>query len=159
MIVQLTVHPAHADVYVSTDGRVFHELRAFDAKTGGYMNVCIPVAKGRGRVRRRSHVVAEAFHGPRPPGMEVCHGNGIPGDDHPKNVSWGTHKKNGEDMVAHGRSLRGEKNPHAKLSQDQAVEVKRRLAAGESGSALAVEFGVTPQLCCDIKKERAWAWL
>lgn len=47
-------------------------------------------------------LVAEAFHGPRPPGMEVRHLNGVKLDNRAENLRWGTDSENMLDIVRHG---------------------------------------------------------
>lgn len=46
-----------------------------------------------------------------------------------------------------------------KLTAAQAGEIRRRRAAGESGSALAGEFNINQATVCDIHRGRTWRWL
>lgn len=83
---------------------------------------------------RRRHVkvaslVCESFHGPRPPGKEVRHINGIRTDDVAKNLCWGTHQENMDDREKHGNTLKGEKAPSAKLSDEEAIELREKYQA------------------------------
>ncbi|MDP7729539.1 HNH endonuclease [Mycobacterium sp. TY813] len=48
------------------------------------------------------HLVLEAFVGPRPPGLEGCHGNGDPADNSVANLRWDTRSANVFDSVRHG---------------------------------------------------------
>lgn len=50
------------------------------------------------------HLVLTAFRGPRPPGMDGCHNNGIETDNRLVNLRWDTHEANMQDMSRHGRS-------------------------------------------------------
>lgn len=50
------------------------------------------------------HVVAAAFHGPRPDGLDVCHCNGDLTDNRPENLRYDTANGNMRDAVAHGRN-------------------------------------------------------
>lgn len=54
------------------------------------------------KTRRIHQLVAEAFIGPRPPGMEVCHRDGDPGNNHVSNLRYGTHSENMIDKKRHG---------------------------------------------------------
>lgn len=44
----------------------------------------------------------------------------------------------------------------AKLNEDQAREIYRRRVAGESGKALAEEFGVSASVVANIYNGRTW---
>lgn len=60
-------------------------------------------------------LVCIAFHGPRPPGMCIAHGNGDNKDNRPENLRWATPWENSQDRILHGNSLTGEDHPKAKL--------------------------------------------
>lgn len=51
------------------------------------------------RTRNVHQLVAEAFLGPRPEGMEVCHNNQKHGDNRVENLRYDTHKANCEERV------------------------------------------------------------
>jgi hypothetical protein len=67
----------------------------------GYLGVNL----GR-RNKRYAHMVhvlvCEAFHGPRPEGMQVRHLNGNETDNRASNLAWGTRSENEIDKVHHG---------------------------------------------------------
>lgn len=48
-------------------------------------------------------VVLSAFVGPRPDGMQACHGNGIRDDNRIANLRWDTPESNYADKVRHQR--------------------------------------------------------
>lgn len=54
------------------------------------------------RTRLVHHLVLEAFIGPRPDGMEACHGDGDARNNAVSNLRWGTHQSNEADKLAHG---------------------------------------------------------
>lgn len=96
---------------VSNLGRVRHGecIPIRDTSGSGYPRVWLTGTDGRG-VRRDLHqVVAEAFHGPRPPGHEVRHLNGDQTDARAINLAWGTHSENVLDLVRHGRHVQARK--------------------------------------------------
>lgn len=64
----------------------------------------LTLAPNPGQRRRIGiHVlVCEAFHGPRPTGMQVRHLNGNPFDNRPENLAWGTPAENIADELRHG---------------------------------------------------------
>lgn len=65
---------------------------------------------GERKLVRVSTLVAEAFLGPRPTGMEVCHDNGDSLNNHPWNLRYDTHQNNCRDRIIHGT----QRNQHSK---------------------------------------------
>lgn len=140
--------PSFPGLFVTEDGRVFQELNISDAEHG-YKTI----KTGRGTVRRHT-LVADAFLGKQEKGMVVRHLNGVPGDDRPENLAYGSQADNELDSLGHGTHTRGERNSLAKITDAQAVEIYRRRAAGEMGKALAREFGISEQRVADIARGR-----
>lgn len=69
----------------------------------GYSHVTI--ARGASKVPRSVHIlVAEAFLGPRPDGMFVCHSDGDPLNNDASNLRYDTPSGNSYDTVRHGRN-------------------------------------------------------
>lgn len=67
----------------------------------GHMNAHL--YKGGQCITRPVHqLVLEAFIGPRPPGYEGCHNNGMPDDNSVNNLRWDTHSGNMLDTNMHG---------------------------------------------------------
>lgn len=149
----LRQHPSMPHVFVSDEGRVFVEP-AQTLDSAGYRNIRI----GKMTIRRHT-LVCETFVGPRPPGQGVRHLDGDPSNDSPSNLAWGTQAENCADTVAHGRSTRGGKNYHAKLTESQVREIKARLASGEGPTSLASDFGVSQPTISGIKAGTVWGWL
>jgi hypothetical protein len=74
----------------------------------------------------------------------------------PSHISWKTRVANEGDKIIHGTSNRGDRNGHAKITED----VVRSIRASSSGpTELAALFGVSPPTICDIKSRRSWGWL
>jgi len=67
----------------------------------GYLSVSLCI---EGVVRRFyvHHMVALAFIGPRPEGLDVCHGNGNLLDNRPQNLRYDTVNGNMRDSIEHG---------------------------------------------------------
>lgn len=68
-------------------------LKGSISATVGYLFVTL----GRENVQQHKYIhtlVLEAFVGPRPPGMECCHGKYGRSSNCLSNLSWGTHRKN-----------------------------------------------------------------
>ena len=64
-----------------------------------FVNLCI---QGKCQVRTVHSLVAEAFIGTRPKGMEVCHNDGDPANNRLDNLRYDTHSDNMLDSVRHG---------------------------------------------------------
>ena len=92
-----------------------------------------------------------------PPGWVRRHTCDVRRCVNPRHIVPGTRQQNSRDMVERGRSLRGERSPTAKLTDLQAVLIRLRLSYGETGRALAREFGVSEATVSFIRRRRAWA--
>ena len=120
--------------------------------------------ESRGPKKKRYMIhtlVAIAFIGPRPAGknVHVLHGAGGKMDNSLSNLRYGTASENEKDKERDGTSNRGTRNRTARLTEDNVIDIRRRIDAGEPPSALAREYGVAvPTIFC-IKARRTWAWL
>jgi hypothetical protein len=88
----------------ATDGRIFH-YRGRVLRPSRDLNRRLIVTlcrDGRNNTRRIHSLVALAFLGPRPPGLEVCHGDGDCANNHLSNLRYGTKSSNVLDSVRHG---------------------------------------------------------
>jgi hypothetical protein len=125
-----------------------------------------PVLNSRGyfyvtilpRVRQIHGLVLEAFVGPCPPGYEGSHLNGHAADNRLVNLVWETRSENNRRKVEHGTFVfrRGEQASNAKLTGAAVSEIRRRSRFGESGVALAREFGVTQGAVWLVVAGRNW---
>ncbi len=109
----------------------------------GYHTVCITLPSGKSRPIGVHQLVADAFHGPRQDGQQVRHLNGIPSDNTPANLKYGSALENAEDRQAHGTYLRGSNHHGAKLSGGQAESIRKLRRQGRKVRDLAQEFGVS----------------
>ena len=92
-----------------------------------------------------SHLVADAFIGPRPLGMLVLHKNDIRDDNRARNLRYGTHKENVADSFRNGGRTR--------ISLEIRRIIRKRRGK-EKGRALALELGVSEQFVCAVYKGR-----
>lgn len=113
-------------------------------------------------------LVLDAFVGPCPEGMEGCHNNGDPWDNRVENLRWDTHRNNMRDSMRHGTFVipkkrgaprRGQASNKAKITDDQAREVKKRLASGERCIHVARAMKVSYNTVTKISSGASWAWL
>lgn len=90
-------------------------------------------------------MMMEAFVGPRPDGMQICHNDGDRLNNRLSNLRFGTAKDNADDRDWHGMTRRGVRNGNAKLRDQAAVNAIRARYAdgGVSQYELADEFGIS----------------
>lgn len=119
-----------------------------------------PIGYGTITIRRKqlnTHRVAyESAIGPIPDGMMVCHTCDNRLCCRPSHLWLGTNRDNQLDAVSKGTGglpNRGQFKP--KVAPEQRLEVIRRFRSGESRSAIAGAFGVTPGAISWIVKYRS----
>ncbi len=158
---------------VSSHGRVRSEARITRRRDGitktvperilrpgktlrGYAQVNLK-KPGFNRVVMISHLVAEAFLGPRPHGQIVRHGPAGRQNDHASNLSYGTYRENnGPDKRRDGTAQIGEKNPMSKLTED-AVRFIRE--SSDSTRALADRYRVSLGTIRLARSRKTWAYM
>lgn len=86
----------------------------------GYARVVLTV-NGKRHMRTVHRLVAAAFLGPRPDGMETCHNNGDSLDNRVENLRYDTHSENQLDVVRHGRH-NAAKRTHCKHGHEYTPE-------------------------------------
>ncbi len=151
--------PTRCKYCITSDGHVFAkyrntefwELQQEDA-ISGYHRVILG-----GRPRLVHRLVATAFL-PLTDGLNVVnHLDENKTNNSVENLEWTTQSGN---MKYYYRNrthkVRGSQRWCAKLTEEKVVVIKRRLAAGEIGTALAREFGVGNSRIYDIKNGKAW---
>ena len=130
-------------------------LWPFGLTTAGYGSI---VYDGR---QTYAHVVScEMNRETRTPaGKEVAHSCGVPVCVNPRHLRFATRKENQADRLLHGTTVRGEQVHSAKLTADQASEIKRRIKRGESAQSIAANYPVSEASVRDIRRGSTWAWV
>jgi hypothetical protein len=118
-------------------------------------------------------------YGAIPSGMCVCHHCDVPQCVRHDHLFLGTVRDNAHDMVrkrrhSHGQRAvdavrasgrferpwvpaRGERSPHAKLSDENVRAIRQRVADGAVQKYLALEYGVSNQLISRVAARGAWS--
>ena len=139
--------PAPWGSYAATsDGDIVVRRTGESVKTSVYAGYLHASLQGDGRRKTMAvhRWVALAFHGPCPHAHQVAHCNGVRTDNRPINLRYATREENHADRECHGTVYRGQRSPKAKLTNKQALHIRRRFALGEfNKGALAAEFGVS----------------
>lgn len=104
-------------------------------------------------------LVAEAFLGERPRGLQIRHLNGDRSDCRVANLAYGSASDNYNDSRMHGTNAKGQKHGAAKLTERDVLSIRQRLKIGHSRMKIAKEFGITRQTVGDIARKRRWGWL
>lgn len=154
--------PSFSSYSVTTDGKVFTHRRKGKLAKGlsrvdfsyskelsqfttnkGYRTVSVYVGNGKSRPIGVHQLMADAFIGPVPENQEVRHLNGIPSDNRPENLAYGTKQDNATDRVQHGGYKQGALHINAKLTHEQAESIRNKRISGTKVKDLAKEFSVS----------------
>jgi hypothetical protein len=102
----------------------------------------------------------EREYGPIPDGMFVCHRCDNPPCVNPSHLFLGTNLDNHRDMWAKGRGFRavvtGERHYKSRVTVQQVLEIRRRVAQGETQRSLAKEFGLSTTGLHHIARGDSW---
>jgi hypothetical protein len=99
----------------------------------------------------------EAFIGPIPKGMYVCHTCDNVYCVNPGHLFLGTQKQNLQDMASKGRSTRGERNARSKLTEKDVAKAKELLGSGSSCTGIAKMLNVSVSCISSIKRNERWS--
>jgi hypothetical protein len=135
----------------------WHRLVSGDGRIG-YRQVRLIRDDGPGVVCKVHHLVLTAFVGPCPPGLECCHNDGNPANNHVSNLRWDTRFANIHDSIRHGTFPTGERHGSAKLTAQQVAEIRARREVGETQRALARAYGVDPSSISAIIHRKLWRY-
>jgi HNH endonuclease len=99
-------------------------------------------------------LVLLTYVGPKPPGREALHRNGIKTDNQLDNLCWGTRAENIADKFRHGKQPFGEKAYQAKLTEDAVREI--RAAFSYQLDEMAQKYGVSRSAIEAARYGRNW---
>lgn len=135
-------------------------LKPYPTKKG-YLHV--PLSKDRTvKYFYISTLVATAFLGPKPDGLEINHKDGIKTNDYPNNLEYVTHSENL--LHAHRNGLYkkpfaqiGIKNGMAKLSEEDVKNIRKIWSKGETSLAeLSYKYGIAVNNISRICLKKSW---
>jgi hypothetical protein len=116
------------------------------------------VALSRANVRKSFQVhtlVAYAFLGPRPTGMEINHRDGVKTNAAVSNLEYLTKAEHTWQNIVLGQTSPGERNGNAKLTEAQ-VRLIRSLRGKVRQVDIAADFGVSQLLISKIQRGESW---
>lgn len=122
------------------------------AAGGGY--VAVSMRQGGRQVTTYLHrLVAIAFHGAVPEGMETCHNDGNPANNAPSNLRYDTHANN----LAERIMPCGEQHHRSRLTDSDALEVRRlRDECGWKLREIAEKFDIGVTTVHAVTSRRTW---
>lgn len=153
--------PNFGGYYISCDGTVTSTNRGSKERvlkhqrgTNGYLHVHCIDDTGRRRIRLIHRMVAEAYI-PNPLSLRyVNHKNGVKTDYRIENLEWCTHSENVKHAFTDlGRKMkRGSSAPTARFSQEEVIDIKRRIDIGEGITAISRVYSCPPSTIDNIKR-------
>ena len=161
------------DYMVGDDGSIWSNKQKYWGYNKGWYKL-LPAKDGGGKLfvylsnktlnkpkmKKIHRLVLENFIGDCPVGMEGCHNNGIADDNRLSNLRWDTHSNNEKDKLIHDTHVRGDRNGNAKLSENDAREIKILLKDNKMSQVnIAKKFDITPHTISKIKAGILWKWL
>lgn len=140
----------HVLSYRSGSSRDGSRLRLRTTPLRGYPAVTIRYDDGSKRNVCVHVLVAEAFLGPRPAGLQVRHRDDDKQNARASNLVYGTQLENMADAIRNGKAVRGERHGMSKLSDQERAAVA--VSAG-SLTEVARFFGVTKQRVWQLRRD------
>lgn len=142
--------------WISDQGRVFSTQsgKILKAQLGhkDYLQVQM-YGLSAGRVSRKIHrLVAEAFIGTRPDGMEICHRDGNKNNNSISNLRYDTSAGNTQDSLTAG-------NLGRKLDASQVMQILELLEDGLPVKEIASRYQVSGENIRKIRRRQIWRHL
>jgi hypothetical protein len=99
-------------------------IRRTQAKAGTGYRIITLMKNGRCNTRSVHRLVAHAFLGPRPDGLQCAHLSGDPGDNRAANLAYTTAKENNSHKHLHGTAQMGERHNFAKMTEADVLHIR-----------------------------------
>jgi len=120
-------------------------------------------ADGTAANKKVHQLVAAAFIGKVPEGLECHHLNGVKTDNRARNLGYISHAANVahafQTGLADGEHCRGSKQHLSKLTESEVLRIRELLSNGKRVYEVAELFGVNWSTIDRILKRETWGWL
>lgn len=154
-IVRPGAYGAKHGVKYSIDLSSRRELKQRTTKKG-YKVVHITTSPKKGSLIEVQRLVADAFLGPVKDGLQVIHINGDQSDNRAVNIAYGEPSKNQASTEKSENYLQQKPTCNSKLTNGQALEVRRLRKNGEPVHWLAIKFNVSASVIESIIYNRKY---
>lgn len=114
---------------------------------------------GKRHGKKAHALVALAFLGPMPTGMEVAHNDGDRANPRLSNIRYATRKENHADKRRHGTHICGSKVPWSRLREGDVPVIRLMRASGLTVQAIADKYNVHRETIGMLLRGKSWAWL
>lgn len=106
-------------------------------------------------------VVAAAFLGPRPEGMEINHKNGVKSDNRPENLEYVTRSQNHRHAfdVLGKSAIRGQRNNFSSITDETARKIKSLQKDGVTTHDIMAQTGASKSVITHIGAGHSWVHL
>lgn len=160
--------PGWPEYKVSNLGNIMRTKRAYGATAGKVIsqrktkNGYVVVSLCRNSVKKDMTVhrlVASAWIGEIPPGMDVCHNDGDKENNASQNLRIDTRKGNMLDTLKHGTTNRGERCGSNKYSREKILAFRSDVDSGMKVAQASRKHGISYQYAYSVAKRITWAWL
>jgi len=142
----------------ATPGKILTPVKHFSGKVRKnyiYHKVALSVF---GEVKKRyvHRLVAGAFLGPCPKGMQVNHKDGNTFNNRSENLEYVTNQENALHASAQGLLVCGEAHADAKLNDDKVRRIREEYSQGVSMAKLASKYGVVVGTIHPLIHRKTW---
>jgi hypothetical protein len=138
-------------------GNTWRKMTPVSMKGRKYQYVCVRIKYRVFKTILIHKLILLTFVGPRPAGLQTRHKNGNPRDNRLSNLLYGTSKENADDRVKHGTSPVGEKNPRARLSVKDVLDIRSLVDRGVPREEVARRFDITKTHVSYIATRKSWS--
>lgn len=131
-------------------------VRPCPTNNGGHLRVML--FPGNGAVPMRVHrLVAEAWHGPRPQGLEINHIDGDKLNNTPGNLEYITPAENNAHAVRLKLHAYGERTGNSYMFEPTIIKIRRLYREGMKATEIGKLYGMKLSAVQTIVERRTWA--
>lgn len=156
--------PSYTNYMISESGRVFSRMTSKElgvfSNGDGYLQIRLVNDGGVKHTIAIHRLVAGAFLGPCPVGLQVAHLDGLKTNNHYSNLKYVTARENTLHKIDHGTMPLGEKHHGAKFRSAQIKDIRRKFDEikhlPKPYRCIASEYGVRESTIYCIISGKTW---